>query len=50
MIPLQRERSGQAILVKYRGAKKLAQDLLLLRAQRDVLQGIPKQHAFLSTY
>ncbi len=50
MIPLQRERSGQAILVKYRGAKKLAQDLLLLQAQRDVLQGTLKQHAFLSTY
>lgn len=50
MIPLRRERSAQAVLVKYRGAKKLAQDLLLLRAQRDVLQGTLKQHAFLSTY
>ncbi len=50
MIPLRHERSGQAIMVKYRGARKLAQDLLLLRAQRDVLQGVLKQHAFLSTY
>lgn len=50
MIPLRRERNGQAILVKYRGAKKLAQDLVLLRAQRDVLQGVLKQHAFASAY
>jgi len=50
MIPLRRERSGQAILAKYRGAKKLTQELLLLQAQRDVLQGTLKQHIFQSTY
>lgn len=50
MIPLQRERSSQAILAKYRGAKKLAQDLLLLRAQREVLRGNLPQHTFVVAY
>lgn len=50
MIPLQRERSSQAIPAKYRGAKKLAQDLLLLRAQREVLRGNLPQHDFVTAY
>lgn len=50
MIPLRRERSGQAILAKYRGAKKLAQDTILLQAQREVLRGTIRQHTFLATY
>ena len=50
MISLQRDRSSKAIATKYRGPKKLAQDLLLLQAQRDVLNGKLKHHAFLSTY
>lgn len=50
MIPLQHERSSQAILAKYRGAKKLAQDLLLLQVQREVLRGTLPQHAFVAAY
>jgi hypothetical protein len=50
MIPLQRERSSKAILAKYRGEKKLAQDLVLLQAQRDVLRSTLKQHTFLAAY
>jgi hypothetical protein len=50
MIPLQRERSSQTIPAKYRGAKKLAQDLLLLQAQREVLRGNLPQHAFITAY
>ena len=50
MIPLQRERSSQTVLVKYRGAKKQAQDLNLLQAQREVLRGTASQHSFLANY
>jgi hypothetical protein len=50
MIPLRRERSSQAILAKYRGAKKLVQDTVLLHAQREVLRGTLKQHTFLASY
>lgn len=50
MISLQRERSSQTIPAKYRGAKKQAQDLALLLAQREVLRGTVSQHTFLATY
>ncbi|GAA4509234.1 hypothetical protein GCM10023172_42440 [Hymenobacter ginsengisoli] len=50
MISLHRDRSSQAIAAKYRGVKKLAQDLVLLQAQREVLRGTMAQHTFLATY
>jgi uncharacterized protein (TIGR02646 family) len=50
MIPLERERSAQAVAAKYRGKGKHARDLELLQIQRDILRGTLTQHSFRAAF